>query len=68
MAHSLSKFHITPPSPFELLVACLVVAAAPATFFLLLIIAARVGGSQTEPLPWTYATRSCSVGWGKQQR
>uniref|UniRef100_A0A3Q3NGF3 RNA-binding protein 14 n=1 Tax=Mastacembelus armatus TaxID=205130 RepID=A0A3Q3NGF3_9TELE len=28
----------------------------------------RVGGSQTEPLPWTYATRSCSVGWGKQQR
>ncbi|KAK5858791.1 hypothetical protein PBY51_002906 [Eleginops maclovinus] len=28
----------------------------------------RVGGSQTEPLPWTYATRSCSVGWEKQQR
>lgn len=59
-------FHIIPPSPCELLVACLVVAAAPATFFLLLIIAARVGGSQTEPLPWTYGTRSCSVEWGKK--
>lgn len=43
------NFHIIPPSPYKLLVACLVVAAAPATFFLLLIIAARVGGSQSCP-------------------
>lgn len=62
------NFHIIPPSPYKLLVACLVVAAAPATFFLLLIIAARVGGSQSEPLPWRYATCTRSVGWGKQQR